>query len=79
MVVYDYDSKAIISKPIKTRQAANIRNDFLRIHRILKSRGRDTNVYIMENECSGDLKEDKEKYTIYFQLAPPHMRRRNAE
>ena len=32
----------------------------------------------MENQCSSDLREAMEKYEIGFQLAPPHMHRRNA-
>ena len=31
----------------------------------------------MDNECSSDIKEDIEKYTIDFQLFPPHMHRQN--
>ena len=35
-------------------------------------------VYIIDNKCSSDSKEAMKKYEIYFQLAPPHMYRRNA-
>ena len=59
-------------------QAATSRDAFLKIHNILKSRVSDPKVYIMDNECSGDLNEAMKKYTIDFQLAPPHMHRLNA-
>ena len=78
MILYDYDSNAILSKPIKNRQASTIRDAFLKIHDILKSRDNDPKFYIMENECSSKLKEAMKKYTIYFQLDPRHMHRRNA-
>ena len=55
MVMYDYDSNEIRAKPIKNRQAATIHDAFLKIHKILKSRGSDPKVYIMENKCSSDL------------------------
>ena len=49
------------------------------MHKILKSRRRDLKVYIVENECSGDLKEVMNKYAIDFQLAPPNMHLQNTE
>ena len=78
MIMYDYDSNAILSEPIKNRQAATIRDAFLNIHKILKSRGSDPKVYIMNDECSSDLKEAMKKYKIDFQLDSPHVHRQNA-
>ena len=79
MVLYEYYSNAILAEPIKNMQDTTICDDFLNIHNILKSRGSHPKVYMTENECSSDLKEAMKKYTIYFQLDPPHMHRRNAE
>ena len=31
----------------------------------------------MDNYCSSDLKEAMKKYEIDFQMAPPHMHRKN--
>ena len=56
MVLYEYDSNKILAGPIKNGQASTIRNAFLNIHKILKSRGSNPKVYIMDNECSSDLK-----------------------
>ena len=81
MVMYDYDSNAILAEPIKNSQAETIRGAFLKVHKIhkvLKARGSNPKVYIMDNKCSSDLKESTEKYEIDFQLDPPHMHRRNA-
>ena len=75
--LYDYDSNTILAEPNNNNQAATIRDTFLRIHNILKSIGSNPKVYIMGGECSSDLKEAMKKYTIDFQLAPPHMQRLN--
>ena len=62
MVMYDYESNTILKKTIKNRQAATIRDAFLKIHKILKSRVSDPKFYIMDDECSSDLKEAMKKY-----------------
>ena len=49
MVLYDYNSNAILSEPIKNKQAATIRDYFIDIHNILKSRGGEPKFYIMKN------------------------------
>ena len=41
----------------KNGQSETIRDALLKIHKILRSRGSDPKVYIMENECSSYLKE----------------------
>ena len=56
MVMYEYDSNKIQAGPIKNRQAATIANYLIKMHKILKSIGRKPKVYIMDNECSSDLK-----------------------
>ena len=56
MVMYDYDSNEILVEPIKNSQSSTIRDAFLNIHQILKSRGSEPKVYIMYNECSSYLK-----------------------
>ena len=79
MVMYDNDSNAILVEPNKNSQAATSRDAFLNIHKLLKERGSDPEVYIMNNECSSHLKEAMKMYEIDFQLAPSHMHRKNAE
>ena len=58
-------------------QAATIGNAFLNIQKVLKAIVINSKVYIMDNEYSSNLKEAMKKYEIDFQLAPPHMHRRN--
>ena len=78
IVVYDFEINAIISEPIKTRQAPTICDKFLKMHKILKSRGKNPKSYIMYNEFSSYLKEAINKYGINFQLALPNIHRQNA-
>ena len=78
MVMCDYDINEILAEPIKNRQAETICYAFLKVHNALKARVSNPKAYIMDNECSSDLKEAMENYVIDFQLAPPHMHRQNA-
>ena len=64
MVLYDYDSNAIMAKPIKNRQAATIFDAFLNIHKVLTARAVKPKVYIMYNKCSSDIKEYKKLWNI---------------
>ena len=56
MVMYDYDSNSILSEPIINRLAEIILHVFLKVHKVLKSRGSDPKFYIKDTECSSDLK-----------------------
>ena len=78
LVVYDYDSNAILVKPLKSRQAAEIREAWLKMHKKLALGGTTPELYIMDNEASTDLKSAMTKHKIVFQLVPPDMHRRNA-
>ena len=78
LVVYDYDSNAIMVEPIKSRAAAVIRNAWEKLNNILCSRGRKPNLYLLDNECSTELKQAMTKHNITFQRVPPHVHRRNA-
>ena len=49
MVVYDFGSTAILSRPIKNSQAGKIRDAFIKMHKILKSIVYYPKVYIMDN------------------------------
>ena len=42
------------------------------------TKGRKPEIYILGNECSQELKNSMNKYSISFQRVPPHVRRRNA-
>ena len=78
LVMYDYDSNAILAKPVKNRQAAVLKEAFMELFGRLKQTGTAPSFYILDNECSNDLKSALSKNNIKFQLAPPHQHRRNA-
>ena len=78
LLVYDYDSNAILVEPLPNRQRATITRAWTTIHNILASKGAKPNLYIMDNEASKELKETMTQQRINFELVPPHTHRRNA-
>jgi hypothetical protein len=78
MVLYDYDSNAILSKPLKTRQASELTQAWTELHTKLQANGYAPTLHILDNECSDDLKKAFKKYDVNFQRVPPHSHRRNA-
>ena len=77
-VVYHYDSNAIIAEPLKNRAKTSIIEAWTKINERFKHIGLMPNIYVMDNECSSDLKATLGKEKIAFQLVPPHDHRRNA-
>ena len=78
LVIYDYDSNAILAEPIKNRQAQEITKAWNVLHSKLTMHGHVTKKYLLDNECSNDLKLALVKENLKYELAPPNMHRRNA-
>jgi hypothetical protein len=78
MVLYDHDSNAILSKPIKTRQASELTHAWTTLHSRLQSNGYAPALHILDNECSDELKKAFKKHNVDFQRVPPHVHRRNS-
>jgi hypothetical protein len=78
LIVYDFDSNAILAEPLKSRQAGEIKQAWLKLHNILARRGTAPKMYILDNEASNELKNSMIKNNLTYQLAPPHIHRRNA-
>ena len=73
LVIYDYDSNAIVIAPLKTRQSKEITNAFTKGHkRLLKFENKPT-LFILDNECSTDLKLSILKNNDKYELVPPHQ------
>ena len=51
VVVYDYDSNAIVMEPIKSRQAKEIFNAFKACESRLPQNTLQPKLYILDNEC----------------------------
>ena len=78
LILYEYDSNAILAHPLKTRQAHEIKNAWSILHTRLLYANRAPSIYIMDNEASRELKNAIVKYKIRYQLTPPNIHRINA-
>ena len=78
LIVYDYDSNAILVEPLKSRAVAGVKNAWLKITMLLESQGRKPDLHILDNECSAEFKHAFTKNKIQYQLVPPHVHRQNA-
>ena len=78
MIIYDYDSNAILQEPLKNRTASELSRAWTKIHQRLSVGGSTPQLYILDNEFSTELKTTMEKLDVEFQLVPPHIHRRNA-
>lgn len=78
MVLYDYDSNAILAEPLKNRNDTTILAAFEKMHNQLIASGLKPALHILDNEASNILRRFLSKQDIAFQLAPPHSHRRNA-
>ena len=78
LILYEYDSNAILAHPIKTRQAHEIKTAWSILHEHLLFSNRAPSIYIMDNEASKELKNAIVKYKIKYQLTPPNIHRINA-
>ena len=77
MVAYHYDANVILLQPIKNRQATTLTTAWEIIHDRLVTAGVAPKSYIMDNECSADLKTALAKADVKYQLVPPHIHRAN--
>jgi hypothetical protein len=72
MILYGYDSNAILSKPLKIRQASNLTQAWKALHAHLQSNGYAPDLHILDNECSDELKKAFQKNNVNSQRVPPH-------
>jgi hypothetical protein len=78
MVVYDYDSNAILVEPLRNRQGATILAAYRKIHNVLKQHGCKPQLQRLDNEASTILKQFLHENEVEYQLVPPGIHRRNA-
>ena len=77
-ILYGYDSNAILSTPLPSRQASKITSAWTNCHNLLQRNGYAPVLHILDNECSTSLKDAFKKNSVDFQRVPPHTHRRNA-
>ena len=78
LIIYDHDSNAILSEPLKNRTGPEIKRGWLKLNLIVAKGGNEPKIYLMDNESSTDLKTSLHKNNIQYQLVPPHIHRRNS-
>jgi hypothetical protein len=78
MVLYDYDSNAILAKPIKDRTAPELLKVFQFMEQELVARGLKPKLMKLDNEASKLLKDYLYQQEKEFQLVSPYSHRRNS-
>jgi hypothetical protein len=78
LVLYDYDSNAILAEPMKSRTDSEHVRAYNHLHQYLVDRGFKPTLQKLDNEASTALKRTIKSKGIDYQLVPPHSHRRNA-
>ena len=77
-MLYDYDSNAIIVRPLFNRSAQEIQRVFTSVHAYLVARGLRPRLHTLDNEASTNLKDFLTTEKVEYQLVPPHIHQRNS-
>lgn len=72
LVAYHYDANAILTKDLKNPETQSIVDARMVINARFKKVGVQPTLYIMDNECSTELKLALKKKSIAWPLVPPH-------
>ena len=78
MVIYDYDSNAILLEPIRNRKGPTLVEAHTKVHQRLTNAGLRPKFMMLDNECSNALKGFLHQEEVAFQLTPAGMHRRNS-
>jgi hypothetical protein len=78
MIVYKYDSAAILAEPLKNRSERELLRAYAKLHQHLTDRALRPQLQKLDNECSTALKQFMRTKNVDFQLVPPYDHRQNA-
>ena len=78
LIIYDYDSNAILAIPLKNRRAESILQAYKTGHAHLCAAGCKPKLQRLDNEASQALQEFLTNENVDFQLVLPHLHHRNA-
>jgi hypothetical protein len=78
LVLYYYDSNYIHAEPMPSRTTKSIVDAYTKAHSMLIQAGLKPKLQRLDNEASATLQQFMTEQDIDFQLAPPHLHRRNA-
>ena len=79
MVLYEYDSNAIISEPLKYRREHKLMRAYTTLHTKLTNQGLQPNFQTLDNKCPSGLNTFMRKEGVTFQLSPTHLDRTKAD
>ena len=77
MVMYHYDTNVIWGLPLKKRTASDIVSTWKNLNAEFMSKGYKPNLFIFDNEFSGEFRAALQDENITLQLVTPHMHRNN--
>ena len=75
--LYDYHVNIILQYPLKSWQGKGIADAFHATFKKLTKHRHATKLFILDNECSNDLKLAILNTNSTFKLVPPHQHQRN--
>jgi hypothetical protein len=78
LVVYEYDSNFIHVEAVTSKSGPDILAAYKIAHALLTSCGLRPRIQRLDNEASNALQQFMHSAEVDFQLAPPHVHRRNA-
>jgi hypothetical protein len=79
LVIYHYDTNAILVEPLKSRHGGNeILRGYTKLFVHLTSRGFKPTTHWLDNEASTALKQFNKLHDVNYQLVPPHVHRQIA-
>lgn len=78
MILYDYDSNAIMVAPMKSRTETELVRAYKSMFDQLVRRGLKPTLQKLDNEAPAGLKQFLQENEVGYQLVPPHVHRRNA-
>lgn len=78
LILYDYDSNAILSRPLKSRAESELVKACNSLYDQLAAAGHSPCFHILDNEAPKGLKATILSRGAKFQLVPPYVHRRNA-
>lgn len=70
---------AILAEPIKNRSEQELIRAYVKLYNYMSSRGCKSLFHTLDNECSQLMQTALASRQVSFQLAPPHVHRRNAD
>ena len=75
LVAYHYDANAILATPVRNRQKETLVTAWSTLNRRFSAAGVQPTTYIMDNECSDDMRNALEKQKISTSTFTPQERR----